>query len=53
MSTPLDHAGPAIKGAVEEPSHYGLRQWSGWIIGPALLIATLVLPPPEGLSVEG
>jgi sodium-dependent dicarboxylate transporter 2/3/5 len=53
MHTPLDHAGPAIKDAVKEPSHYGLRQWSGWIIGPALLIATLVLPPPEGLSVEG
>lgn len=50
LHTPLDHA---VKEAVEEPSHYGLRQWSGWILGPACLIATLVLPPPEGLSVEG
>lgn len=53
MSTPLDQAGPAIHEAVKTPSNYGLRQWSGWLIGPALLIATLVLPPPEGLSVEG
>lgn len=34
-------------------SAYGLREWSGWVIGPAVLLLTLVLPPPEGLSVEG
>ncbi len=46
----LDHA---VKEAVEEPSRYGLRQWSGWVLGPACLLATLVLPPPEGLAVAG
>src|SRR5690606_14527410 len=28
-------------------------QWSGWIIGPALLLITLLVDPPSGLSVEG
>lgn len=42
-----------VKEAAENPARYGLRQWSGWILGPAALIATLLLPPPEGLSVEG
>ncbi len=32
---------------------YGVRQWAGWMLGPAALLTTLVLPPPEGLSVEG
>jgi solute carrier family 13 (sodium-dependent dicarboxylate transporter), member 2/3/5 len=32
---------------------FGLRGWSGWVLGPAILLATLLLPPPEGLSVEG
>jgi solute carrier family 13 (sodium-dependent dicarboxylate transporter), member 2/3/5 len=32
---------------------YGWRQWTGWIIGPAALLLSLVLPPPEGLSPEG
>jgi len=36
--------------ALEPP---GLRQWLGWILGPAVLIATLLLPPPDGLSLEG
>lgn len=43
----------ALKEAVEHPSEYGLRQWSGWIIGPALLLITCLTSPPEGLSVEG
>jgi len=30
-----------------------VRQWSGWVIGPAVLLLTLVTSPPEGLSVEG
>ena len=34
-------------------SQYGLRQWSGWIIGPTVLLLTLVTAPPPGLSVEG
>jgi solute carrier family 13 (sodium-dependent dicarboxylate transporter), member 2/3/5 len=36
-----------------QPGAYGLRGWSGWVLGPAVLLATLVFPPPEGLSVEG
>jgi sodium-dependent dicarboxylate transporter 2/3/5 len=32
---------------------YGLRQWSGWLIGPVVLLLTLVSAPPQGLSVEG
>ena len=40
-------------GAAVDPSAYGLRQWSGWLLGPAALLGTLILPPPEGLSVEG
>lgn len=32
---------------------YGPRQWIGGLIGPALLAATLVTAPPEGLSVAG
>ncbi|MBA4137518.1 MAG: anion transporter [Opitutus sp.] len=43
----------AVKDATEHPSTYGLRQWSGWILGPGALLLTLILPPPEGLSVEG
>lgn len=43
----------AVKEAAEHPSAYGLRQWSGWILGPAALLFTLLTPPPEGLSVEG
>ena len=53
MSTPLDQAGPAIHDALSAPSVYGLRQWSGWVLGPLLLAFTLFAPPPEGLSVEG
>ena len=34
-------------------SQYGPRQWSGWIIGPLLLLVTLVTAPPEGLSIHG
>jgi len=36
--------------ALEAP---GLRQWIGWIVGPAALLFTLVAPPPAGLSIEG
>jgi solute carrier family 13 (sodium-dependent dicarboxylate transporter), member 2/3/5 len=32
---------------------YGARQWIGWIVGPSLLLLTLLVPPPEGLSVAG
>jgi sodium-dependent dicarboxylate transporter 2/3/5 len=33
--------------------NYGLRQWAGWVLGPALLAATLLFPHPAGLGVEG
>jgi solute carrier family 13 (sodium-dependent dicarboxylate transporter), member 2/3/5 len=42
-----------LKDSIEHPSEYGLRQWSGWIIGPALLLLTCFTAPPEGLSEEG
>ena len=32
---------------------YGLRQRTGWVVGPAALLLTLLLSPPPGLSVEG
>jgi len=34
-------------------SVYGARQWTGWILGPAALIVTLLLPAPAGLSIAG
>jgi sodium-dependent dicarboxylate transporter 2/3/5 len=34
-------------------SAYGLRHWSGWVLGPATLVLTLVTAPPDGLSPEG
>ncbi len=55
-SSPTDspgEAGSAIKRAIDHPSTYGLRHWSGWVIGPGALLLTLILPPPEGLSPEG
>jgi sodium-dependent dicarboxylate transporter 2/3/5 len=36
-----------------ETAVYGIRQWLGWVLGPGALLLTLVLPPPEGLSVAG
>ncbi len=35
------------------PAHSGMRAWIGMMLGPLALLITLVLPPPEGLSVEG
>jgi len=42
-----------VRHSVEHPAQYGLRQWSGWLIGPGCLLATLLVPAPEGLSPEG
>lgn len=50
---PLDDIGEALADAVEEPARYGVRQWCGWVLGPAVLAATLLLPAPAGLSAEG
>lgn len=42
---------PASDGfALDAP---GPRQWAGWLLGPAVLLLTLLAPPPDGLSVEG
>ena len=53
MRKKLQQSAPAIKGALKHPARYGLRHWTGWLLGPACLLATLLLPPPEGLAVEG
>lgn len=42
-----------IRRSLEDSSAYGVRQRSGWVIGPAMLAAILLLPPPDGLSPEG
>src|SRR5690625_1971079 len=39
---------------IKETTHeYGLRPRVGLFLGPLLLILTLLIPAPEGLSVEG
>lgn len=43
----------SVKQSVETPATYGLRQWSGWVLGILVILVTLLLPPPEGLSVAG
>lgn len=35
------------------PAGPGARQITGWILGPLLVVITLLFPPPAGLSVEG
>lgn len=38
----------------EEHSHGGTRRhWIGLCLGPAILLLTLLVPPPDGLSPEG
>ena len=32
---------------------YGVRQWVGWVAGPAALLITLLVDPPAGLSLAG
>lgn len=49
----MSMSGHPIQEAVEHPASYGLRQWSGWIIGPAFLLVTILVDPPAGLSREG
>jgi solute carrier family 13 (sodium-dependent dicarboxylate transporter), member 2/3/5 len=44
---------PADDSSGTAPEAYGWRQRSGWVIGPAALQLTLVLPAPEGLSDAG
>lgn len=49
----IHRASHAVKDAAKHPASYGLRQWSGCVLGPAFLLITLVVPPPDGLGVEG
>lgn len=53
LPEPRGDAGSAVKRAIGQPTHYGLRHWSGWVLGPGALLITLLIPPPEGLSPEG
>lgn len=56
MPTPVvPPSPPATISEEEQRGHppYGPRQWAGWVLGPAALLATLVLPAPDGLSPEG
>ncbi|MBK1876994.1 SLC13 family permease [Pelagicoccus mobilis] len=39
-----------LRESIETPARYGLRQWSGWILGPGLLLLTLLIDPPGELS---
>lgn len=48
---PVTGASTAIAPPAE--TAYGVRHWSGWILGPAALGLTLVLPAPAGLSAQG
>jgi sodium-dependent dicarboxylate transporter 2/3/5 len=50
---PFAETKDAVREAAEQPALYGLRQWAGWILGPGALLATLLLPAPDGLSPEG
>jgi len=49
----LRRAAHAVHEAVEQPFTYGFRQRSGCVIGPALLLLTLIVAPPEGLGILG
>lgn len=44
---------PGKPGAEVSGSSYGLRHWTGWVLGLGALIVTLVCPAPDGLSREG
>lgn len=41
------------KEAIVHPERYGIRQISGWVLGPAALLLTVLLPPPAVLSSAG
>lgn len=39
---------PATREAeVARTAGYGVREWTGWVLGPAVLLLTLIVPPPE------
>ncbi|MCC5025474.1 MAG: hypothetical protein J6386_23025 [Candidatus Synoicihabitans palmerolidicus] len=39
-----------VPAALEAPSVFGLRQKTGAVLGPALLVLTWVLPAPAGMT---
>ena len=41
-----------VQSALERPNHYGLRQKTGAVLGPLLLVVTWVLPAPSGMTPE-
>lgn len=49
----FDAAARAAKDALAQPSHYGLRQRSGWLLGAGVLLLTCLTSPPAGLSDAG
>jgi sodium-dependent dicarboxylate transporter 2/3/5 len=50
---PTPYPDPALNEIDQSTGPYGLRQWSGWVLGPAALLATLLVSPPAGLSAQG
>lgn len=52
-NAPVQPPDPEFDDTGVEAGTYGLRQWLGWVLGPLALLATLVLAPPDGLSVMG
>ena len=46
-------SGAPGEGELSTANGYGTRQWAGWALGPAALLTTLIIGPPEGLSIEG
>ena len=49
----LHRAAHTVHEAAEHPATFGARQWSGLVLGPAVLVITLLVAPPDGLSVVG
>ena len=52
-SPPHGSAPESVDELVTSTTSYGLRQWSGWILGPGAMLFTLLVAPPEGLSLTG
>lgn len=50
---PLHDLASSLKAAAEQPTAYGLRQWSGWALGPGALLVTLLTDAPPGLDPAG
>lgn len=50
---PLHDLAGSLKSAAEQPAAYGLRQWSGWVLGPGALLLTLLTEAPPGLDPAG